>query len=324
MEWHLLKSQIPKVATVYFGGGTPSLFGEKRVFTFLEEVKKTHSLKGCEITLEVNPEKVTLELMRGYKEAGINRISLGVQSFDDSLLKQIGRTHDAKGALNAIETIASVGFDNITIDLMYDLPTQTVDVWEKTLQTATTLPITHVSLYNLQIEPNTVFYKTKPPQPTSVESLKMYESACSLLNEAGFTQYEISAFAKKNYEAAHNSRYWRSLPFFGLGPSAFSDFSGERRQNVANLNKYLQSLNQGELPIDFRETLPYPQNVIERFIVNLRMLEGVLLDRYPLPSETMATLKSLSTLELVKIDQNRVQLTRKGVLLFDSIAVELL
>jgi oxygen-independent coproporphyrinogen-3 oxidase len=323
LEWHLLKSQVPKVATVYFGGGTPSLFGAQRVKTLLDEIKKTHSLDGCEITLEVNPEKVTHELMEGYKQAQINRISLGVQSLETPLLQEIGRTHDSLTALRAIETIKQVGFDNITIDLMYDLPNQTAASFEKTLKKAITLPIDHVSLYNLQIEPNTVFYKTRPQQPTTDESLLMYQKAMTVLEEGGFKQYEISAFAKKGFEAQHNSRYWLSKPFLGLGPSAFSDFQGERRQNVSHLNKYLKKIEEGLLPIDFRETLPYPQNVLERFIVNLRLLEGVSLDKWDLPQTTLLTLNRLASLNLLEIDERRVKLTKKGIFLFDSIAVEL-
>jgi oxygen-independent coproporphyrinogen-3 oxidase len=233
-EWRLLKP-AGKIATIYFGGGTPSLFGPERVEALLKEIGGD----PVEVTLEVNPEKATVDLMRDYLNSGINRISLGVQSFDDPLLQKIGRTHDSGKALHAIEAIALAGFGNVTIDLMYDLPGQSLKAWEETLTIAASLPITHISLYNLQIEPKTLFFKTKPKQPSQEESLAMYEMAFEILTANGFYQYEISAFAKPNFEANHNSRYIRSEPFFGLGPSAFSDFEGERRQNGCHLGRDL-------------------------------------------------------------------------------------
>lgn len=318
-EWRLLNVR-EKLATVYFGGGTPSLFGPKRVEAVLRELGG----EPVEVTLEVNPERVTIEGMREYLASGVNRISLGVQSFDDALLKKIGRTHDSSRALGALEAIVAAGFTNVTIDLMYDLPSQSVEVWEETLKLAVSLPITHISLYNLQIEPNTVFYKTKPKQPSQEESLAMYEMAMETLSTHGFYQYEISAFARRGFEAKHNSRYWRSEPFFGLGPSAFSDVEGERRQNVCHMGRYLRALEGGELPIDFREVLPYPQSVLERFVVNLRLLEGVSMDRWDLPEASWVRVRELADMGLVELSGDKVKLTRRGVLLFDSVATELI
>ena len=169
-----------------------------------------------------NPEDVTPSLMKGYFDAGVGRVSIGVQSLVDSSLEILERTHSAQEAISAIEDTYEAGIENITIDLMYELPDQTTGSFQKTLDQLAALPISHLSLYNLTIEPHTAFSKRKLRLPKEEEGLKMLESAVSRLESIGLRRYEISAFSKEGYESRHNLGYWTARPFFGLCPSAFS------------------------------------------------------------------------------------------------------
>lgn len=320
IEADLRNSSLPsesKLVSLYFGGGTPALFGPERI----KEVISWFS--SCEeITLEANPDGVTLELMKAYKEAGINRVSLGIQSFDDPLLIKIGRTHNGSHAEKAVSIIKDAGIDNISIDLMYDLPTQSIDQWRATLERAAKLPITHLSLYNLTIEPQTVFFKYRESLekevPSEEASLEMYKLAQELLEKAGLLQYEISAFAKPGYHSKHNTGYWLGRPFYGLGPSAFSFWNGSRFRNVANLNKYSEALDKGVYPVDFEETLDSDASERELFAVQLRLMQGA-----PLPS-FKNELEPLIKEGLLEIEDSRVKMTKRGILVYDSIATEII
>ena len=316
-EFQLRKPHFTqKLISLYFGGGTPSLFGPER----LREVI-SWSPPCEEITLEANPEGVTRELFEAYRQAGITRISLGIQSFDTQHLLQLGRTHNASTAERAVDLIREAGFDNLSVDLMYDLPSQSLATWEQTLKIAARLPITHLSLYNLTIEPHTVFFKYREKLektlPDAELSLKMYQTAQETLHAAGLEQYEISAFAKKGYYSRHNTGYWLGRPFFGLGPSAFSYWNHKRFRNIAHLKKYTEKLSQNFFPIDFEEELSPEARERELFAINLRLLQGA-----PLPSFA-PELSPLIDAGLLLIDPN-VRLTPRGLTLYDSIAAELI
>lgn len=307
----------PKLVSLYFGGGTPALFGPERIAELIK------FFPPCdEVTLEANPDGVSLELMRAYRKAGVNRISLGVQSLDDQLLIKIGRTHNATHAETAVHLLKEAGFDNISIDLMYDLPSQNLAHWRHTLERAAKLPITHLSLYNLTIEPHTSFFKYRETLskevPNEEESLQMYLMAQEVLEKAGLNQYEISAFAKPGFYSKHNTGYWLARPFLGLGPSAFSYWHGKRFRNVANLNKYTQTLDKDEFPIDFEEELLGEEKERELFAIQLRLMQGVALPSYK------DELIPLEKEGLLLIENGRVKLTQRGLLLYDSIATELI
>ncbi len=280
---------------------------------------------GTEITLEANPEDVTLEAMQAFAEAGINRVSLGVQSLDDALLKTLGRHHTAEAARKAIQTTAEAGIQNITIDLMYEIPSQTLSSWQQTLDQLSSLPITHLSLYNLTIEPQTVFYKKRaaltPLLPSSDESLKMLETAVQTLEAIGLHRYEISAFAHPGFESRHNTGYWTGRPFLGFGPSAFSYFEGERYRNICDLKKYATALKNGSSPIDFRELLSPTASLHERLAVQLRLLTGVDLRDFPVDPALLQNLVSKGWLE---IDDHRARLSPQGLLFYDSVAEEII
>ncbi len=321
-EWQRIKkiSEAKELVSIYFGGGTPSLFGPERIAEILNWINPGE----VELTLEVNPDGVSKELILKYARSGINRVSLGVQSFDDSLLQTLSRTHSSQKAAWTVETLASSGIANISIDLMYDIPGQSLSQWKSTLQTACSLPVNHISLYNLTFEPHTVFDKEKknlqPQVPDDVTSRKMYETAQTALHDSGFYQYEISAFCKPGYESQHNLGYWTARPFLGLGPSAYSYWRGCRFRNIANLNKYCRLLEENKRPSDFEEKLELSASLRERFVINLRLLSGVKINRCP----DLKVLDALVKDGLLSIENSTVKLTPLGILHYDTIASELI
>lgn len=336
LEWALLQPLLAdkQIVTVYFGGGTPSLFAPYRILSLLNLVKSTACLKAdAEITLEVNPENVTLELMQAYAASGINRVSIGIQTLDAELLHLLGRGHGPETAIQAVRTTHQAGIDNISIDLMYDLPKQTLQHWSTTLDAVSSLPIRHLSLYNLTIEPHTLFFKKKEElQSTLPEeeiSLAMYEMAIDRLEKMDLRRYEISAFAQIGFESKHNTGYWTARPFLGLGPSAFSYWEGKRMQNIANLSKYCQILKEGKLPIDFQEELDPDHQRRELFVIHLRLREGVDMHAFTKQHGSLDTLTQASLHRLIQEGYllqhtGRITLTHKGVLFYDTVASELI
>lgn len=335
LEWATLLHKIPdhfQIKSIYFGGGTPSLFGPDRIGAVLEWIKQSFP-EEVEVTLEVNPEDVTRLLISQYRDVGVNRISMGIQSLDDSELQLLTRRHNAKKAKSAVEEICLSGISNLSIDLMYDLPNQTTASWEKTVSEACSLPITHLSLYNLTIEPHTVFYKYKNQLQNSIpdedSSFEMYTRARQLLEKSGLLQYEISAFAKEGFYSRHNTGYWTGRPFVGLGPSAYSFWEGSRYKNVANINTYAQQLKRGLSPVDTVDDLPVEDRKKELLIVALRLRDGVNIQNFeelhgPLLKITKETLKHLTEGGLLAKLDNNLRLTERGILLYDSIATELI
>ncbi len=336
LEWErlypLLKEK--RIATLYFGGGTPSLFGPSRLAFLLKMIQNSASVSpSAEITLEANPENITLDLMKAYAEAGINRVSVGIQTLDTQLLQLLGRLHQPETAIQAIHTVYEAGIHNISIDLMYDLPRQTLHHWETTLEQIKTLPIQHLSLYNLTIEPHTLFFKKqellRPWLPNEETSLAMYEMAVKYLKMLGLQQYEISAFAKSGYESQHNTGYWIGRPFLGFGPSAFSYWQRKRLRNVAHLGKYCHLLKEGHSPIDFEEQLDPNAHRRELFVIHLRLRCGVSLNTFEhhygtLDQETVQTLHRLIKEEYIDWKDGKILLTKRGILFYDILASELI
>jgi len=324
-----------ELASIYFGGGTPSLIGADAIATILEMVNQIipFDKNSIEITLEANPETLTYETMHNYANAGINRISIGIQSLDDSLLDKLGRTHHAHTAIEAVNTTAKAGISNISVDLMYDIPGQTLSSWHHTLKEANQLPITHLSLYNLTIEPNTVFFKYRESLqkelPDAESSTEMYKTAVSTLAESGLIQYEISAFARNQCHSIHNTGYWTARPFIGIGPSAFSYWEGKRFRSIANIQRYVQKLRNRESPTDFTEQLDTKSSQCELLAINLRLLNGVNLKEFEeshgrLEAITHTTLKRLEAEGFLKRKNDTITLTEQGILFYDTVAVEII
>lgn len=228
------------LATIYFGGGTPSLLSVEE-FKSIFELFKPNS--NAEITVEANPDSADLLFLQGIKALGVNRLSIGAQSFNDDVLKLIGRKHYSEQTRMAVNTAKAVGFDNISLDLIYGLPGQELKDFEKDLMTAISLDINHISLYGLKLDENCLFYKNPPvsPIPDSDVQADMYLKAVELLKDNGFVHYEISNFAKEGYESKHNLNYWNNNSYYGFGCSASGYCNRMRYTNQTNLEEYIQN-----------------------------------------------------------------------------------
>jgi len=323
LEWQqqLGLLQDKQITSIYFGGGTPTLFGAKNIGTVLSWCKELQLAPDCEITIEANPEEATVELFSELKAVGINRLSLGVQSLDDRALATLERTHSAEKAKAALHAAHAAGLHNVSIDLMYDLPGQTLSSWQYTLDQLTDLPFTHLSLYNLTIEPHTSFSKRKLQLPSAETSVQFLHMALERFQQLGLKRYEISAFAKPGFRSKHNLGYWQFRPFLGFGPSAFSYWDGERFQNVPNLQRYVRQLQAGQSAVGFREKLGAAESRKERLAVGLRCAEGCSVDG--VSAETRGVLEKLVREGLVSEDEGGVKLTEKGMLFYDTVASEI-
>lgn len=309
----------PLIASIYFGGGTPSLLGPESVGQILEWCRALPWTPDCEVTLEANPEESSVGLFQAYLDVGVTRLSVGVQSLDDRSLVTLERGHTAKKAKQALFDATAAGFKNISIDLMYDLPDQTESSWQYTLDQLADLPIQHLSLYNLTIEPHTPFSKRTLSLPSAEESLRFLDAALQKCEMLGFERYEISAFAKPGFASRHNLGYWQFRPFWGFGPSAFSYWDGERLQNVPHLQRYARDLKEGKSPTHFRERLPYPASFKEKLAIQLRLKEGVRLSE-EIPEETERALEQLERDGFVRTTNGNLALTERGQLFYDTVA----
>lgn len=319
LEWSRI---VPpkKIASIYFGGGTPALFGAHR----LERVLKAMGKQEVEITIEANPENSSEELFKSLLDIGCNRLSLGIQSLDPIELQFLGRKHTPEKALWAVETAYKAGFNNISCDLMYDTPKQTMTSWHHTLEKTASLPITHISLYNLTIESNTPFAQKETQLrlllPDEVASAQMYTDAQQLLQETGFSQYEVSAFARNDRRSYHNIGYWIGRPFIGLGPSAWSYRNGKRFQNIPNLVRYAQALKEGQSTIEEEDTA----TTKELLAIHLRLLDGCDRRQFAIDASTQEALDRLEQKGLIVQEGSKIAITSKGILFYDTVAVELI
>lgn len=333
LEWKRESPRLKEseIVSIYFGGGTPSLFGPEAIETILGWVRRDTRLSpNCEITLEANPEEGAS--LAAFASSGINRVSLGVQSLDAKILRLLGRKHTPEETIATLIALDKAGIHNLSIDLMYEIPKQTVASFEKTLRALSNLPLTHLSLYNLTFEPETVFFKRKkkltPLLPSPEESLQLLDTALHHLEAMGLHRYEISAFAKEGFSSLHNTGYWTARPFLGFGPSAFSYWDGKRYRNVADLNVYHERLRTGKSPVDFEEKLSHPANILELLAVELRLLRGVNLKVFQnehgaLPEQTEETINALTSRGWLHAQNGHLKLTEQGTLFYDSVASEL-
>jgi oxygen-independent coproporphyrinogen-3 oxidase len=337
--------------TIFWGGGTPSLLPTKLTEELLDAIGAAVPLDDVrEWTVEVNPESVTDEKARLYRERGVNRISMGVQTLDEKLLDAVGRIHSREKAMAAYEKLRAAGFDNINLDLMFGLPGQTLEIWEETLREVIALQPEHISAYCLILEEDTEFwaaFKRGLILPNEEIETQMFLRGIEILAGAGYRQYEISNYAKAGRESQHNIAYWRGKNYYGLGPSAWSTVRGIRWMNVADTDEYvtqIQSDGAGVPPVLVDECTgetPAPpfvslrENVeeltpltlaCERAAFGLRMLEGLDLGQFR--RETGFDLEQVWAEEidgligegLLMRRNNRVRLTKRGVLFADTVA----
>lgn len=262
------------IDTVYFGGGTPSFYGAARLIELLDAVKATgRLLKRAEVTVEVNPDSVRLHDLRALHKAGFNRLSIGMQSANNDILKMIGRRHSFRQVEMAVQNARTAGFDNISLDLIYGLPSQTRSDWADTLAKALALRPEHISGYGLKLEEGTPMYalKDSPLIPSDDEQADMYLCMVEELRRYGYEQYEISNFARPGHASRHNLKYWTLGEYAGFGPGAYSDFGGVRYGYIRDLDRYIA----GELVLAESEHIPVSEREMEYIMLRLRTTEGM-------------------------------------------------
>ncbi|MGG3955274.1 radical SAM family heme chaperone HemW [Bhargavaea massiliensis] len=269
-----------RLQTVFIGGGTPTSLTAKQLDRLLHAIHRIVPLaSNVEFTVEANPDGVSDEQLRVLKQWGVNRLSFGVQTFDDELLTRIGRTHTKETAIETIERAHELGFHNINIDLMYGLPTQTIAQLKGTLQMTFSLPIQHVSAYSLIIEPKTVFYnlmkKNMLSLPSQEEEAYMYEIVMEQMEKHGYVQYELSNYAQKGLYSRHNMTYWNNEYYYGFGAGAHSYMNGVRYVNVGPIKKYIQLIEHGKLPYIDTHVVSKEEQMEEHMFLGLRKTEGV-------------------------------------------------
>lgn len=247
-----------EIGTIYFGGGTPSVLSVEEIKGILESVFRHYKVNpAAEITLEANPDTLNPDFLQGLRKLGINRLSIGIQSFFDDDLKYLSRRHDSNHAKQCINWAKQAGFDNLTLDLIYGLPTATAEKWNQNLDLFFETQAQHLSAYALTVEPNTILAKQIASQQLQTvnedDAVRDYEILCQRAKENGFLHYEISNFAKPGFRSKHNCSYWNRTPYAGFGPSAHS-FDGVSRQwNVSNLSQYIEGVRSWELGVGKKE-----------------------------------------------------------------------
>lgn len=319
--------------TLFFGGGTPSLLSPEKIEYFIRAVRKIfHFVNKPEITLEANPESLTLDKLKEFKSTGINRVSIGIQSFQNNELKTLGRLHDVRQAKNAVHWARLAGFENVSLDLIFGVPGQTLPTWQSNIKQAIELDIDHISAYCLTYEPDTVFSRKLSEgilkkTPDELER-SMYLSTIEQLDHAGFAQYEISNFAKPGYQCKHNKIYWDFSPYLGIGPSAHSYYTNFRFWNVGNLDSYLNLLKKNELAIAEKEKLSKEQQELEFIFLSLRTTKGLNLHEFEIQfkksflnrySKELDKISSYPNFALYKMEDGVIKLTSQGFILYDEI-----
>lgn len=327
--------------TVFFGGGTPSLLSSREFGAILEHIAGHFSINpNAEITVETNPGTVDRQKLREFRSVGINRLSIGVQSFHNDDLQFLTRIHSSEVAKRCVHDAFAAGFNNVSIDLIFSLPSQTTERWVSNLEQAMELDPTHISCYSLIVEANTPLFRMVESKQVSLLSAEtdadLYELTISYLTERGYEQYEVSNFAKPGFKSRHNKSYWEHADYLGFGPSAHSftitsrHVDGpERSWNVANLSDYCSRLELGQLPVIGMEHLAVDQLLEEEIFLGLRS-EGIDLGRFrsrfgrDLMTEQALRVRDLLEGNLAVVENGKLRLTAKGYPLCDEICASFL
>lgn len=334
-EFALRKNETTEnIKTIYFGGGTPSRLKPHHFKDVFSSIQANYSVeKDAEITVEANPDDLTAEYISLLKELPVNRLSIGIQSFDDKELKFLSRRHSAKEAIDAVENCKQAGFDNISIDLIYGLPDQTLDIWEDNLQKAIDLDIQHVSAYHLIYEEKTKLFtlleRGRVNPVTDEMSIDMLSMLINKLGKANFEQYEVCSFAQNKLYSKHNTSYWLDEKYLGFGPSAHSYNGDSRSWNIASLGKYMRSINSGEIPIEV-ETLSKYEKYNEFVLTKLRMMIGLNLSQLKekfgeeLYDYFFEASQRYIDEDLIIHENDMFRLTESGIFLADEIMSEMM
>ena len=330
-------SESRELISIYFGGGTPSLMEPEYLFQVIQTVKENFIVrKDAEITMETNPGTVTLEKLKSFKQAGVNRISIGIQSFDNEDLKFLTRIHNSETAITTVNDAASAGFENISLDLIFNLPGQTKKKWIKNLEQTIKLPIKHISAYSLILERGTILNKMVLDGKVKIEDAdydaELYQTTIEFLTSNGFYQYEVSNFARPGFECVHNNAYWHYTDYFGFGTSAHSFIDSKRWWNLSSLKMYIDKVENSGNAIAGSEVISNEKAIDEFVMLELRS-SGLNLKIFEnrFGFEAKEWLKNKYTyFELLKnqnfvtIDDGIIKLTAKGYAICDEILKELL
>jgi len=335
LELERKKDFLPKgspVKTVYFGGGTPSLLSKSHLERMMEKIAKWYPLDLIEVTLEANPDDLNTENLHSWKGLGIDRLSIGIQTFNPEILKFYNRAHTAEESLKAIETAKSTGFEKLSVDLIYGFPSYSHDIWKKDLDIALSQNPGHISSYCLTVEPKTVLgnwhKKGKYKAASEDFAAEQFEILMQSMENAGYVQYEICNFGLPGQFALHNTNYWLGVPYLGIGPSAHSFDGKSRGSNIANNVQYIKKLKAGE-SIYTNEILNTEEATNDYILTSLRTIWGTDLTylrnigEYNLADIKRNQIQMLRQENLIQEENNKIILTKKGRLLADSIAESL-
>ncbi len=331
LQKNYLKGEF--LRTIYFGGGTPSLLTPHEMEIMLESIRSNyHRIDQPEITLEANPDDLTKNRLADLRQLGINRLSIGIQSFDDRVLKFLNRAHDSGEAERCVQDARALGFNNISVDLIYAIPGQSENTWKENIEKALILTPEHLSAYALTIEKKTAFgqwqIKGKLQAVDEETAAQQFEWLMDRMQDAGYQHYEISNFCRPEFHSRHNSSYWHGENYLGIGPSAHSYDGASRQFNISNNSLYLKSIRKGEIPFE-REVLSRENKINEYLFTTLRTNDGCDLEsirtrfQFDIYLENKDYITDLQRQQLALLENNTLKLTRAGKLLADKIAADL-
>ena len=337
IELSLYKEELKnyKIKTIFIGGGTPSAIDAKYIYRVLEYIYKNfNTYEDMEITMELNPGTLELDKLKIYKEANINRISIGLQTLNHNILKKLGRIHSAEDFFHSYDMLNRAGFENINVDLIFNLPDQRIAMGMKDVETLVKLGVKHISYYSLIIEPGTLMNKWHQQNKLKLldedSERKLYHNVKDYLKDQGYIHYEISNFAMKDHECLHNLVYWKIKPYLGVGLSSHSFINKKRFWNTNNLNDYIEKLNKKILPIKEEEAISKEIEIAEACIFGLRLVEGI--DKREFNNRFDVDIKSLyensinkhKKAGLLYEDENSLRLTDRGLDLANLVEIDFL
>ena len=329
-EINIRKIENKKVASISFGGGTPSYISNNDLKIIFKNISDNFDLKkNIEISIEVNPKDINEDRVKFYENLGINRISIGGQSFDNSVLKTLGRNHDSENLLESLEIIKKSTISNINLDLIYGVPNQKLYSWENSLNKFIEFSFPHLSAYQLTFETKTKFYRdlmiNKIKEIDENIAVEMFQVLNNILKKNGYINYEISNWSKPKRESIHNLRYWRKKNYLGFGPGASSFLDNKRTTNIRSLKKYITNLQKSNLEFEENYTLERDDILIENIMLNLRLSYGINHDEFKsifginFNDVFSELINNLTQYDLINSNSKSTRLTEKGKLLSDSI-----
>ena len=329
-----MHSKGRELISIFFGGGTPSLMEPDYIKEIKDKIEEKFKVaENSEITLETNPGTVSLEKLKSFRKAGINRISIGIQSFDDSELKFLTRIHDSETAIKTVNDAERAGFENISLDLIFNLPNQTKKKWKDNLKQAIELPIKHISAYSLILERGTILNKMVLDGKVKIQDedydAELYEITIDFLTANGFHQYEVSNFARKGFECVHNNAYWHYLDYFGFGSSAHSFIDGKRWWNFSSLKMYIENIEKFSNAVAGSETIG-PEKALNEYVMLELRSSGLHIEKFENKfgdswlKEKYPYFELLKNQNFVDIHTGLIRLTKKGYAVCYEILKELL